>query len=389
MTFFASLIPAVRWTESIHEAALSQGASAVFRPYLSADSSLNFNDDKFNETELEGSSPLKNETTIYFNGDKFNETELEGSFSACLMVMDDNHRLIEWIAYHYHVLRLRYLILAVDPRSKTSPWGVLRKWEPLVKIIVWEDRKFMPQRHLRKLSDNSSVKEKWRLHGRRQGYFTSACSYAMRKTKRTYVLLVDPDEYILFDDPNKTHEIINSTRRVSIAEKGAILNVLEEARELVPGSEYAAPCMPIPRRLFGAQESAEDERQRNVPSGYNATHFDTLRYRFRSNDTQLGKNIIDVSRIDPKDLKNVWEYFNGPHNVLTDPRRYCFNVHYLHFHVNIFRVNHYLGSWQSYSFRNDARNSNSWRGKQVRDDYPDCSVFLTSDLMDSSSLSTP
>lgn len=41
--------------------------------------------------------------------------------AACLLIMDDNHFLIEWLAFHYYVLRLRYLIVAVDPRSTTTP----------------------------------------------------------------------------------------------------------------------------------------------------------------------------------------------------------------------------------------------------------------------------
>ena len=45
-----------------------------------------------------------------------------------MLVMDDNHRLTEWMAYHYHVLPLRYMIVAVDPRSKTSPTHIFNQW---------------------------------------------------------------------------------------------------------------------------------------------------------------------------------------------------------------------------------------------------------------------
>ena len=36
------------------------------------------------------------------------------SFSACLLVMDAHFRLYEWLAYHYHVLKLRYVVMGVD-----------------------------------------------------------------------------------------------------------------------------------------------------------------------------------------------------------------------------------------------------------------------------------
>jgi hypothetical protein len=37
------------------------------------------------------------------------------TFSSCLLVMDDNHRLTEWLAYHYHVLPLRYMVVGTLP----------------------------------------------------------------------------------------------------------------------------------------------------------------------------------------------------------------------------------------------------------------------------------
>ena len=40
---------------------------------------------------------------------------------ACLITMDDNHWLIEWLAYHYHALNLRRHVFVRDPLSMTSP----------------------------------------------------------------------------------------------------------------------------------------------------------------------------------------------------------------------------------------------------------------------------
>ena len=57
--------------------------------------------------------------------------------------MDDNHRLMEWMAYHYHVLPLRYMIVVVDPRSKTSPSSIFNEWRRKgVYIEEWTDRDF-------------------------------------------------------------------------------------------------------------------------------------------------------------------------------------------------------------------------------------------------------
>ena len=69
------------------------------------------------------------------------------TFSACLLVMDDNHRLVEWLAYHYHVLPLRYIIVAVDPRSESSPTYLFNQWRRKGMVIVeWEDKTFWKPR---------------------------------------------------------------------------------------------------------------------------------------------------------------------------------------------------------------------------------------------------
>jgi len=47
------------------------------------------------------------------------------SFAACVLMKDDNIILPEWLAYHYEVLPLRRLIVAVDPFSKTNPDKIL------------------------------------------------------------------------------------------------------------------------------------------------------------------------------------------------------------------------------------------------------------------------
>ena len=49
----------------------------------------------------------------------------ESSFAACMLIKDDNEILSEWIAYHYFVLKLRKIIIAIDPLSTESPSEIL------------------------------------------------------------------------------------------------------------------------------------------------------------------------------------------------------------------------------------------------------------------------
>ena len=51
------------------------------------------------------------------------------TFSACLLIKDDNAIVNEWIAYHYFVLNMRTLIVAIDPTSKESPSTIFDKWK--------------------------------------------------------------------------------------------------------------------------------------------------------------------------------------------------------------------------------------------------------------------
>jgi hypothetical protein len=68
------------------------------------------------------------------------DRKLDEAFSACMLIMDDNHRLTEWLAYHYHVLPLDYLVVAVDPNSKTSPSAILDQWRGYgMTIIEWNN----------------------------------------------------------------------------------------------------------------------------------------------------------------------------------------------------------------------------------------------------------
>ena len=57
----------------------------------------------------------------------FNKTS--PSFSACLILKEDNHWLSEWLPYHYQTARLRHLLVIVDPSSRTSPKHIFDRWK--------------------------------------------------------------------------------------------------------------------------------------------------------------------------------------------------------------------------------------------------------------------
>ena len=73
------------------------------------------------------------------------------SFSACILRMDDNYRLEEWLAYHYYLMKLRYVVINIDPWSKTSPQSIIDRWNDAenkynlnMTIVTMTDSEYVP-----------------------------------------------------------------------------------------------------------------------------------------------------------------------------------------------------------------------------------------------------
>ena len=75
-------------------------------------------------------------------------TNKKEGLSACLLVNDENPRLPEWLAYHYHILPLRSLIVAVDPASRSSPKSILDRYNNslMMDVTIWNDDDYLPMK---------------------------------------------------------------------------------------------------------------------------------------------------------------------------------------------------------------------------------------------------
>ena len=316
-----------------------------------------------------------------------NETKIENpplqdgatTFSACMLVMDDNHRLTEWMAYHYHVLPLRYMIVAVDPRSKTSPTHILNQWRKRgVHIIEWNDRDFWrADLKLVPIADDAELQTKRDRHRGRQKYFYKQCLIRCKKDHRTWVSLHDSDEFLVYNHAggdkfeeweahrtkiSRMPRIKPSKTPPTTAEAGAMIHYINQER--AAGLHYyQSPCIGVPRTMFGADESQVDHKAivKQVPKDFHwaAPLMDTLKYRQHAtrNDfvkNALGKVIIDVSRVNVAKTP----YFMSLHRPI---KKLCPSPWINDWSAGL-RINHYLGSWHSYSFRDDSRRGNerSW-----------------------------
>ena len=377
----------------------------VESPIAQALGAYNNNNNNKNEPSSSSSSssspppPLINWDEIYPREDPLpNPTPIpdgNSTFAACMLVMDDNHRLTEWLAYHYHVLPLRYLVITADPRSKTSPSHILNQWRARGMVIEeWVDRDFWRKDlKLAPIPDDAALQTKRDRHRGRQKFFYRSCLIYLKKQNRTWVSLHDTDEYLVYnhaggaqfraweDEQLRRHALSkqhgHQTRiqpsqipPPTTAKEGGMIQYIRH--EQAAGLEYyQSPCIGIPRLTFSAVESTQAEQQHNIPTSLLSlqqksssssssptttstilTHLDTIRWRKHAprNDfvkNALGKVLIDVSRVDMERTPQFMSLHRPIKSICPAPWHNDWE--------SGLRINHYLGSWESYSFRDDAR----------------------------------
>jgi hypothetical protein len=310
-------------------------------------------------------------------------------FSACMLVMDDNHRLSEWLAYHYHVLRLRYLVVGIDPNSRTSPSKILDRWRSFgMTIIDWNNTDIFEGRIWEYEHVVIKRPRKPHDHRQRQNMFIRNCLVHMKMENRTWVLLLDSDEYLLFNGPENAMNTFANLRYPSLQEEGSILKFLERNRHM-SHAKLDLPCLSIPRMLFGAINSKKKDIQNKVPASFDPIAFDTLRFRkhIRRSGTHKmpingwSKSIIDVSRVDWTEFPSLVEAFktNGWQMNIHEPMPKVCERPYVKDNETVLRINHYLGSWQAFSYRQDARKSEGrdrekWKLKANQKDETDDNI---------------
>ena len=188
--------------------------------------------------------------------------------------------------------------------------------------------------------------------------------------RESYFVQRNDNEPLYWPPHLSSNELYSIRQRLSSVGDGTtILDVLERESNLV-GEDYAretiGPCISMPRLLYG---SYEDEENYNKTSIYNENmlladiglsikDFVTLRYKWHAIPesrivNKFQKTLIDVSRIPDIILQSGHEAENIhvplKYYCRKDPPRYS---------TSYFRVNHYLDSFEAYSYRrNDARSS--------------------------------
>jgi len=197
----------------------------------------------------------------------------DSSFSACLLVMDDNHYLIEWLAFHYYTLPLRYLVIAVDSRSKTTPDSVLDRWKNLMTIVRWNDSNFLTKEWLHRNISEGDSKAKFILHRERQRHFYPSCFKHLKRRNRTWTTVVDIDEFVL---ANRHFANISKVKKQHLVSSSLLSGIHQ-----LPEYKNSA-CITMPRVRFGNYFDPTVMKKTCSPPGFNDMDFLTLRWRWRA-----------------------------------------------------------------------------------------------------------
>lgn len=282
--------------------------------------------------------------------------DLDGEvFAGCLLTMDENMKLGEWVAYHFFTLPLRRLVVTIDPLSNTIPNAILDKWKPFINISYWNDDMFMNEKWLARakvLQANCTMEEKRKVHRQRQSQFYRQCARTLKRENYTWTAFHDVDEYIGLD----SHRL-NQTADL-ISKPGSVLRYVKHVRHTEPENEHMQKiCITIPRNQFGAKESSTREIRRGVPRFIDPKQFNTLRYRHSARHgehplNRAPKSIVDVSQV--PDNYRRYEVHRPVASLCSSP---WVTEHELTIH-------HYVGSWEAYWYRDDARKGSSQRSRE-------------------------
>lgn len=308
--------------------------------------------DRIQEEDTPTSTSAKNDVSL--------KTD---SFAGCLLTMDDYYRLSEFLAYHYHVLPLRYLVVAVDPNSKTDPNPIFERFRSRLNmtIVVWNDTDvaggdpfFLAKMALPNVtsgSTNVTLKDytsKKLQYLSRQRRFIQMCLAHLKDMGQTWTAIWDMDEYIVPNHrPGRTPPTGLSTAPPNdVRTPGSVLSYL------LHNASSDIACVPMLRTIVGANVTdaavLNNETNSTISTLFDLNQFDTIRFRLQNKGSNgFGKSMLNIQKIPtfPVAVKNT----HRPAAAIC-PRPVIQLTHHSPFYLQ-----HYISSWDMYSFRDDSR----------------------------------
>jgi hypothetical protein len=296
------------------------------------------------------------------------------SFGACIMMKEDNDLLYEWIAYHYLMLPLRYLVVGSDEGNTHNPLDVLQRWNGTgLNYWVLNSTDFVgrhgPSRRDKK--NDPHFHHHQFIH--RQRGFVTTCAEFLEEKGIHWMTLIDSDEFIVLNrfnnddtvDDYHTIQAQNTTYKMRQllsspeAERYTALDVIHKIEQDIQPID---PCTLMPRLRFGALEGISCTDASNVNElakrDYNHAAMSTLRYKQHAGKNTFSANKFGKVMVDLSQIPNVSA--EVPKNIHRPFKNECpYPVTW--FQDALFSINHYTASWERYSHRQDERrNCENW-----------------------------
>jgi hypothetical protein len=196
---------------------------------------------------------------------------------------------------------------------------------------------------------------------KRQLQFYSACMGQLHAENRTWTAIIDTDEYIS-RNANAMGDF-----KLQDQEGTTMLDMMNSPKNQMIKKIMSSGCIRMFRLRIGTKESAANKIEQMVPPGFNASSFQTLRWRWHSRlkPSKVNgnvKSVVDLSRVEDASIfkTNPWKVVN-PHNPI---KSLCLpKVKHQHdiitrnviLPLSPFVVHHYGGTFPQWSFRRDAR----------------------------------
>ena len=351
--------------------------------------------------------------------------------SACLINLEDTIRLAEWIPYHYTTLPLTGLVIALDPNN--SQQGINRTlnlidlWKDKIEITLWpdyflsEDKRFRSGNGSTRASTNSQQRQNNKPQNyvrERQVYFANRCLAYHQSKNRSWTLLTDNDEYLVFNykhDDEKVKYDHPGAKKARVKNKidrdrefymplrndlpaqnaSTVLQYIQKQQNILLVSSkksstnqtskaninntittvsndndtpFLPTCVRLPGIHYGGDRGVNQSfvESNEWPFGNTNTHddddihtdtidpalFSTLRdIHHAKRNSKFSKVMVDVSRVPSNTFD--WNPSNANHaKTIHNPSRICgYNGKYdsgADYYSSLFRLNHYLGSLESY-----------------------------------------
>jgi hypothetical protein len=312
------------------------------------------------------------------------------------MIKEDNDLLHEWIAYHYTVLPLRYLVIGSDTGNTHDPDTVLQRWKDTdLHYWHWNASMFAhkyPTIHKGK-SNTADIKK--RAHHEfinRQKGFVSKCSTFLKEQGVAWTVFIDSDEFVVLNRLDSNERLLTDTGLLQKEELGArrdlpppdsddatVAHVLQTLQAGNNSSSTilhrSSSCITMPRLLVGALE--------NKTCSAAAPVHDLARHHFRHeamstlrfvqhaakgdfSASKFGKVLMDLSAISPTALTQQPRNIHRPYKSECGPA-------VVPYPDAIFTLFHYIGTWERYSSRQDhRRNRGEWEARAYFDEGVAC-----------------